>query len=79
MSHWVLLPVLYYSYSDCLEHYAGGDKNDIANAITLHFFNNLKPSVQEIISGHHHLNQHCFKNFTINLEVVLLLRQYLID
>jgi len=34
--------------------------------------------LQEIISGHHYLNQNLF-NFTINLEVALLLRQFLID
>ena len=34
--------------------------------------------LQEIISGHHYLNQNFF-NFTINLEVALLLRQFLID
>ena len=38
--------------------------------------NNL--ALQEIISGHHYLNQNLF-NFTINLEVALLLRQFLID
>ena len=38
----------------------------------------LNLALQEIISGHHYLNQNLF-NFTINLEVALLLRQFLID
>ena len=35
-------------------------------------------ALQEITSGHHYLNQNLF-NFTINLEVALLLKQFLID
>jgi len=34
--------------------------------------------IHEITSGHHYLNQNLFY-FTINLEVALLLRQFLID
>ena len=34
--------------------------------------------LQEITFGHHYLNQNLF-NFTINLEVALLLKQFLID
>ena len=55
---------------------AGGD-NDIA--VTPYFPSTAKNlALQEIISGHHYLNQNLF-NFTINLEVALLLRQFLID
>ena len=71
---WILLK------QDCwisrLEHSAGGD-SDIA--VTLYFPSTAKNlALQEIISGHHYLNQNLF-NFTINLEVALLLRQFLID
>jgi len=58
------------------EHSAGGD-NGIA--VTPYFPSTAKNlALQEIISGHHFLNQNLF-NFTINLEVALLLRQFLID
>jgi len=51
--------------------------NDIA--VTPDFPSTAKNlALQEIISGHHYLNQNLF-NFTINLEVALLLRQFLID
>jgi len=63
-------------WTSCLEHSAGGD-NDIAD--TPYFPSTAKNlALQEIISGHHYLNQNLF-SFTINLEVALLLRQFLID
>jgi len=48
-------------------------------AVTPYFPSTAKNlALQEIISGHHYLNHNLF-NFTINLEVALLLRQFLID
>jgi len=55
----------------------GGD-NDIA--VTPYFPSTAKNlALQDIISGPHHVNQNLSKLYTINLEVVLLLRQFLID
>ena len=63
------------NYSSSL--YDNIDCDDIA--VTPYFPSTAKNlALQEIISGHHYLNQNLF-NFTINLEVALLLRQFLID